>query len=108
MFRRFHISFTLVNELYCEALQASEPGENPFLQSQTAIVSLDWVAAHARRVKEVRDASWDMLVVDEAHHLEWTGTPSPEYALVEKLSRETRGHADPPACSMYLKPPSAF
>jgi ATP-dependent helicase HepA len=32
-----------------------------------------------------------MLVVDEAHHLEWAGIPSPQYALVERLSRETRG-----------------
>ena len=91
MFRRFHLSFALVNEPFCEALQASEPDENPFSQSQSAIVSLDWVADNPRRVEEVREAQWDMLVVDEAHHLEWAGTPSPQYALVEKLSRETRG-----------------
>ncbi len=91
MFRRFHISFALVNEPYCEALKASEPDENPFLQSQTAIVSLDWVADNARHVEEVCEATWDMLVVDEAHHLEWAGIPSPQYALVERLARETRG-----------------
>ena len=37
MFRRFHISFALVNEPYCEALKASEPDENPFLQSQSKL-----------------------------------------------------------------------
>ena len=44
------------------------------------------------RAKPWLAAGWDMLVVDEAHHLGWAPeTVSPEYALVEALSRQTPG-----------------
>ena len=37
-------------------------------------------------------AQWDMLVVDEAHHLALTPeSVSPEYALVEALSQQSEG-----------------
>ena len=96
MLRRFHLSFTLVNELYCEAVQASDPerapnedqSTNPFLSTQAAIVSLDWVAREPKRACEIREATWDMVVVDEAHHLE---RESPAYELVDALSRSARG-----------------
>ena len=90
MFRRFHLSFTLVNESYCEAVQAPDEDQstNPFLTTQTAIVSLDWGAHEPRRASEIRDATWDMVVVDEAHHLE---RESPAYELVDALSRSARG-----------------
>src|SRR5678815_3019258 len=41
---------------------------------------------------EAIDAGWDLVVVDEAHHLGWSPEqPSPEYAVVESLSRRTSG-----------------
>ena len=96
MLRRFHLSFTLVNESYCEAVQASDPeraphedrSTNPFLSTQTAIVSLDWIAHEPKRTSEIRAATWDMVVVDEAHHLEGA---SPAYELVDALSRAATG-----------------
>lgn len=90
MLRRFHLSFTLVNESYCEAVQASDETQstNPFLTTQTAIVSLDWVAHEPKRASEIRAATWDMVVVDEAHHLEGE---SPAYELVDALSRAATG-----------------
>ena len=37
-------------------------------------------------------ADWDLLVVDEAHHLEWSPEkPSPEYQRIEALAEETKG-----------------
>ena len=37
-------------------------------------------------------AGWDVLVVDEAHHLEWSeAAPSREYQVVEELSRKSEG-----------------
>ena len=96
MLRRFHLSFTLVNESYCEAVQASDPeraphedrSTNPFLSTQTAIVSLDWIAHEPKRTSEIRAATWDMVVVDEAHHLEGA---SPADELVDALSRAATG-----------------
>ena len=35
---------------------------------------------------------WDLLVVDEAHHLQWSAEePSIEYMVVEQLSYHTKG-----------------
>ena len=37
-------------------------------------------------------AGWDMLVVDEAHHLEWSeAAPSRAYQVVDELSRRSEG-----------------
>ena len=45
-----------------------------------------------RRIEQALAAGWDMLVVDEAHHLGWSPEAvSPEYALVEALGRKTPG-----------------
>src|SRR5262249_39752613 len=44
------------------------------------------------RVEQALAAGWDLLVVDEAHHLSWSpNAPSPEYSFVEALGRKTSG-----------------
>jgi ATP-dependent helicase HepA len=43
-------------------------------------------------VKQALEAGWDILVVDEAHHLHWSPQgASPEYTIVETLGRKTSG-----------------
>src|SRR5439155_15875969 len=45
-----------------------------------------------RRAAQAVAAGWDVLVVDEAHHLEWSQeAPSREYQIVEELSRRAQG-----------------
>ncbi|HEY9112570.1 MAG TPA: RNA polymerase-associated protein RapA, partial [Rhodanobacteraceae bacterium] len=54
------------------------------------IASLEWVTHTPQRREHALAAGWDMLVVDEAHHLEWTPeAASPEYRLVEALAAAT-------------------
>ena len=36
------------------------------------ICSLDFLRKKRRRFEQVLEAEWDLLVVDEAHHLEWS------------------------------------
>jgi len=37
------------------------------------------------------DGEWDMLIVDEAHHLGWSEEKvSDEYQLIDELSQETK------------------
>ena len=43
-------------------------------------------------MKQAEAAEWDLLVVDEAHHLEWTEkSASPAYQAIEALSQRARG-----------------
>ena len=65
---------------------------NPFLDSQLVICSSRFLAGDPARAAQALAAGWDLLVVDEAHHLEWSREhASPQYALVEALARQTAG-----------------
>jgi len=88
MFRRFHLSFTIAGASYCEAVTESEPSTNPFASAECMIVSLDWIATEPSRATEMAEAGWDLVVVDEAHHLETDGA---SYRIVETLSRAADG-----------------
>lgn len=65
--RRFGLPFTLLDEHQSEALSSST---NPFEASQWIIASQQWLFANPRRQLEARIAQWDLLIVDEAHHLD--------------------------------------
>ncbi len=88
MFRRFQMSFSIFDEERCASLDAD--GANPFLDSQLVLCGLDFLTSSPKRAQQTREAGWDLLVVDEAHHLRWTpDKPSPEYQLVESLATST-------------------
>jgi len=56
------------------------------------ICSIEFLAGSEKRTKQAVSANWDMLVVDEAHHLEWSvAEASPEYSIVDLLSRVAKG-----------------
>lgn len=88
MFRRFQMSFSIFDEERCASLDAD--GANPFLDSQLVLCGLDFLTSSPKRAQQTREAGWDLLVVDEAHHLRWTpDKPSLEYQLVESLATAT-------------------
>ncbi len=90
--RRFNVWLHIFDEARCAAIEAGEPGANPFLDDQLVLTSLGFLAADARRSAQAAAAGWDVLVVDEAHHLEWSeAAPSREYQVVEELSRRSEG-----------------
>ncbi len=92
LLRRFNLSFALFDEERCEAIEETAPGRNPFDDDQQVIAPLDWLATHARRREQLLAAGWDLLVVDEAHHLGWSPqAASPQYALVEALAAQAAG-----------------
>jgi ATP-dependent helicase HepA len=94
LLRRFNLWFTIFDEPRCLAVEASEPGKNPFLSSQLGLASIAYLAgpdAAARRM-QVIEAGWDLVIVDEAHHLGWTPeAASPDYQFVEQLARRSPG-----------------
>ncbi|MBN1111436.1 MAG: RNA polymerase-associated protein RapA [Bacteroidales bacterium] len=90
--RRFNMWFNIFDEARCTSLDDSAPEGNPFLDNQLIICSTKFLAGSAKRTKQALNASWDMLVVDEAHHLEWSANKvSPEYGVVELLSKVAKG-----------------
>ncbi|HYD83849.1 MAG TPA: SNF2-related protein, partial [Opitutus sp.] len=92
LLRRFNLWFSIYDEARCAALEESDPGENPFEASQLALCSVGFLAADERRREQAVAAGWDMVVVDEAHHLAWSPEgASAEYQLVEQLARRTPG-----------------
>jgi len=92
LLRRFNRWFTIFDEERCLALQESEPGQNPFLSSQLALASVSFLASNESRRDQAVAAGWDLVIVDEAHHLGWTPeAASPDYVLVEQLAQRTPG-----------------
>ena len=92
LLRRFNLHFSIFDEDRCQASQASAPGANPFLAEQLVLCGLGLFMAHPERQSQVAAGEWDLLIVDEAHHLQWSEQrASPEYRLVEQLARATPG-----------------
>lgn len=90
MRRRFNLHFSLFDEERC--VEAAHDADNPFDSEQLVICSLDWLRKKRARFDEVHDTQWDLLVVDEAHHLEWSeSAPSRAYQMVEALAEEIPG-----------------
>jgi len=88
MLRRFNLRFSLLDETRCLACA----DENPFSAEQLVLCSQQFFADFPERQAQALDAGWDMVVVDEAHHLEWSEeAPSPDYLFVEQLAHSVEG-----------------
>jgi ATP-dependent helicase HepA len=80
---------SLFDEERCQAIESSSPETNPFLDSQIVCVSLDYLTRSMARCTQLLEAEWDLLIVDEAHHLEWTPElASTAYQIVEGLAEK--------------------
>ncbi|MCK9394707.1 MAG: RNA polymerase-associated protein RapA [Methylobacter sp.] len=97
MLRRFNLRFSIFDEARCldtyaedDMLKETEAddadADNPFLTEQLILCSQRFFSDYPRRQQQAIDAGWDMVIVDEAHHLEWSEqAPSPDYLFVEQL-----------------------
>lgn len=102
MLRRFNLHFTILDEETCVAIEtggdedATETGDeepdNPFDSAQLVLAGLSLLVDNPARRQQALEASWDLMVVDEAHHLSWReDAVSPAYAAVEALARAAAG-----------------
>ncbi len=90
MLRRFNLAFAIFDEERCEAIEQAGDGRNPFEDEQWVIAGFGLFDEAPRRREQLLAAGWDLLVVDEAHHLEWSPEGvSPRYAMVEALAGAT-------------------
>ncbi|HEY4293370.1 RNA polymerase-associated protein RapA [Luteibacter sp.] len=92
LLRRFNLSFAIFDEERCEAIEQASDGRNPFEDEQLVIADFAFLESSPKRAGQLAEAGWDLIVVDEAHHLEWTPEgASPRYRLVEELASATPG-----------------
>ncbi len=90
MLRRFNLAFSVLDEGMAQA--SDEQGRNPFESSQLILCTLSFLLEKEERQSQALSCDWDMLVVDEAHHLEWSQEKvSPAYQLVEYLAAIAHG-----------------
>jgi ATP-dependent helicase HepA len=100
MIRRFNLQFTLLDEERCQLIEADNETEdldessldNPFEAQQLVLCSLDLFTQNPDRIEQAMEGEWDLVVVDEAHHLQWhDGEPGPDYLAVQLISQFARG-----------------
>jgi len=90
LLRRFNLQFSVFDEERCEAIELAGDGRNPFLDEQLVIVDLAFLRDSPRRGAQALAAGWDLLIVDEAHHLAWSpDAVSRDYALIERHAQAT-------------------
>lgn len=101
MIRRFNLQFTLLDEARCQQIEYdnvtdadddSPRLDNPFDAQQLVICSLDLFLDNPERLEQACTTTWDLVVVDEAHHLHWQEDyPGEDYLAVEALGHVSSG-----------------
>lgn len=90
MLRRFNLHFAIFDQERCE--QASLDTTNPFDTEQLVLCSLSFLKNFPRWHQQALESQWDLLVVDEAHHLQWQQeAPSEDYSRISELAEKTAG-----------------
>ncbi|MCB1837322.1 MAG: DEAD/DEAH box helicase family protein, partial [Alcanivoracaceae bacterium] len=120
MVRRFNLHFSIFDQARLEALReqdselerafsdalddgmslddtdselfdaVSTTADNPFLSEQLILISTDFL--EQCDIGQLSAAEWDLLVVDEAHHLTWSTEHASEgYRRVEQLAARAKG-----------------
>ena len=91
MLRRFNLSFSIFDEDRCVEV-AGEDNTNPFSSEQLVLVNLGFVTKNPQWYDELISEDWDLMVVDEAHHLNYhQEKPSVEYQCIEQLAQVIPG-----------------
>lgn len=93
MRRRFNLQFSLFDLTRTASIKEHDPELNPFLTEQCIIASVDLMIDHDDLREQAIEAGFDLLVVDEAHHLMWSEEDggNDRYDLVEELAEKTPG-----------------
>ena len=88
MLRRFNLHFSLFDT---DRL-AEMPEGNPFETEQLVLCSLDLFESRPEVQAQALAAQWDLVTIDEAHHLHWSEQAAGEdYLFVESLAKQTAG-----------------
>ncbi|MBL4712045.1 MAG: RNA polymerase-associated protein RapA [Gammaproteobacteria bacterium] len=92
MLRRFNLHFKIFDKDRCDDLLDENNYENIFHAEQFVLCSINFLVSNADIFEQCVMGEWDLMVVDEAHHLQWSSEePSIEYMVIEQLSYHTKG-----------------
>lgn len=95
MLRRFNLKFSIFDETRCQEIaNSADEGEelNPFSSEQLVLVNLNFITDNPEWYESLIAEDWDLMVVDEAHHLNWqVDNASTEYLCVEQLAQTIPG-----------------
>lgn len=109
MIRRFNLYFSIVDQNRYDLLQnvetdledseqeefnwaQSDNQANPFDSEELVLCSLDFLMNHSEAHKQALEIDWDLMIIDEAHHLKWSEeSVSPEYTYIEELASKSKG-----------------
>jgi len=90
MLRRFNLHFTILDQERFEATALDE--SNPFEAAQLVLCPISFLVENQSAQQQALACAWDLLLVDEAHHLEWSEQQaSPAYRCVEALAKVAQG-----------------
>ena len=91
MRRKFNLDFSIVEKL--ESLPQEddqEAAETTDIFSQLTLVPQSFLTEDNQNLEKLLEQHWDVLVVDEAHHLTWSeGKVGEDFQAIEKLSAVT-------------------
>jgi len=87
-YRRFNITFRIADEKYFKAVEKESSKANPFSETQLILSAIETLEKDSLRKDQMINAGWDMIVIDEAHHLKKN---SPIYPTIQQLSLQTHG-----------------
>ncbi|MBL7114980.1 MAG: DEAD/DEAH box helicase family protein [Kiritimatiellae bacterium] len=91
LLRRFNLAFSIINETHY-AEQLASGCENPFEEPSFVLCDIDMLVRSKAIGMQALAVQWDMLIVDEAHHLQWSEQEvSREYYMVEQFAKVVPG-----------------
>ena len=91
MLRRFNLKFTVLDEMRCITMDMSGI-DNPFENAQLILCSQSFLSDNPERHAQAMAAKWDLMVVDEAHHLGWSEEAASHlYLAIEALAQQIPG-----------------
>lgn len=92
IFRKAHELLVLMDDSRLEDAQQDFPGLNPFEAHQRMVASIDRLAADPVLAHQAESAPWDLVIIDEAHHLRWdkSGRGNAAYRLAQQLALKSR------------------
>ncbi|MFB2538135.1 MULTISPECIES: RNA polymerase-associated protein RapA [unclassified Acinetobacter] len=93
MRRRFNLNFSIFDLTRTASIREHDPDLNPFSTEQLIIVSIDLMLDHPDLHEQAIEAGFDLMVVDEAHHLMWSEQEggNDRYELIEDFANKTAG-----------------
>lgn len=91
MLRKFNLNISLFDEERYHSELENGSWDNPFEAEQLILSSIGMVVGDNQIRGHILATQWDMVIVDEAHHLYWSEQQqSDEYSLVEALANTCR------------------